>query len=178
MTKTSEKNENKKDEEISLNKLVGKISEDESDEAIEMIKARKVKSVLDNEKKRLKSLNKCTTPNCKGKLEGFDVNKFLMKGRKSYRLECDKCHRLHRLLIVYPDEPGLCTGELKIIPLEYAWRTNHPAIMTEEQLDIWMADEEKRVLDNKSNYVKRDDQLVIRSIAMMNRKLREMNKGN
>ena len=176
MTKTSEKLENEKEEKINLDKIIENIPDKESDEAIEMIKAKKVKSILDGEKKRLKDLNKCTTPNCKGKLEGFDINKFLMKGRKSYRLECTKCHRLHRLLVVYNDEPGLCTGDLKIIPLEYAWRTNHPAKMTEEQLDIWMADEEKRVLDNKSNYVKRDDQLIIRSIAMMIRKLRELNK--
>jgi hypothetical protein len=173
MTKTSEK---EKKELNNLDSIIDKIPENEREDAIEIIKAKKAQAILDEEKAKLKKLNKCATPKCKGKLEGFDVNKFLMKGRKSYRLECNKCHRLHRVLVIYQDEPGLCSGELSVTPLEFAWRTNHPSKMTDDQLTVWLDDEDKKVIDNKSNYIKRDDQLVIRSLAMINRKLSKVKK--
>lgn len=165
MTRTSE---NK------LEDVVKGIKIEDSNDAIELIKANKVKKTLANEKKRLKEINKCLSPDCEGNFSDFEVDRFLQKGRKSYRLECEKCHRMHRLLVIYNDEPGLEEGEITITPLEYAWRTSHPAKMTENQLKTWVADEADKVVGNRSVYIRRDEQLIIRTLEMINVRLEKV----
>ncbi len=161
-----------------LDEFLNKNPDTNEDEAIEIIKARKVKRVLEDEKKRLNKENRCLTPQCKGKLVDFNAEKYLIKGKKSYRLECDTCHRLHRLKVFYPDEPGLSTGEIILTAMEFAWRTNHPSKMTEDQLTIWLDEESKRIVKNKSEYIRRDEQLMLRILDMVNKKTNKILKEN
>ncbi|MDH7506206.1 MAG: hypothetical protein QHH15_00260 [Candidatus Thermoplasmatota archaeon] len=161
-----------------LEDVVKDIKIEDTQDAIELIKAKKVKRTLENERKRLRDINKCLSPDCDGSFGDFEIDRLLQKGRKSYRLECEKCHRMHRLLIIYNDEPGLEEGEITITPLEYAWRTNHPAKMTEEQLSIWVNDESEKVVENRSVYMRRDEQLLIRTLNMVRQKVDELIKTN
>ena len=62
--------------------------------------------------------------------------------------------------------------------MEFAWRTNHPSKMTEQQLTMWLDEESKRIVKNKSEYIRRDEQLMLRILDMVNKKIDKVLKEN
>lgn len=154
-----------------LNSIIKDIPENKEEKAIEMIRAKKAKKLLDNDKKKLRSLNKCLVKDCNGKLKDFNEEKYLQQGRKNYRLECAECGMLHRMSVFFRDAPGLCEGEITIRTLEFSHRVGHPAKLNDKDLSAWLETEEKKVLDNRSEYQRRDEQIIIRCMNMINKKI-------
>lgn len=138
-------------------------TQEQIDKEIKELENKKIQLHINEETKKIKSI-KCKSCDTNLKLKPKDIMK---KGRVAKMVACPKCEMMNRVLIVYENNPEVAEGLIQITAQEYAWETLAPSNFNEKHIKKWIAEENKRIINNMSRFPRREEQILVRALDIL-----------
>lgn len=138
------------------------MKESEIDIQIEELQEKKIEIHLENEKKRIKNL-KCVDCKTKLRVKPEDV---MQKGTVKKSYECPKCGLFNQITITYWDSPEHSEADIKVLRRGFGWNVLKPSKMKDEHVKKWVEDENRKIMENKSQGFRRHEKIIIRALHL------------
>jgi RNase P subunit RPR2 len=132
-------------------------------EKLDYLHEQEEKKVHKSELKKIKDLKciKCGTP-FKLPAKTFEDHR-----SKSIIEVCKKCDIQNRIGVRYHrDENGIRIAEYKQTLRGYPWETKLPGMFNGDETKKWVEDEDRRIQQNNSRYLRREDQIQVRALQL------------
>lgn len=159
-------------EEVTIDKEVLNVHEISTPAEAERIQAiaesKKIEFHLKDEAKKIRAI-KCS---CGNSLK-LKPKEFMVTDKsKAKKIECSKCHRYTRVQIQYKGNPENTEAIIKIKAGNFAWESDVPGSLSDENLVKWIAEEEEKIKNNQSSFIRREEQILVRCINLALKKLK------
>ena len=125
------------------------------------------KELDDIEKEDIKNIKLIKCKKCKKSLK-IDPKIFMESKKNRAIIEtCKNCDMQNRIQVKFQqDINGLIHANISQNLRGYSWVENAPFKFSDDELRKWVAEENGKILDNKSSFQRREEQILVRALNL------------